>query len=232
MLLHVIDALSALPLERIVVVVGHGAERVTKTLQEQLATELPVEFVEQRRAARHRRGRERRARPRAHSTISTPRTTSSSCPGDTPLLRPRRSPRSRPQHRVSDAAATVLTTRARPTPPATAACCATRTAASTASSSTPTRSTKSARSTRSTRRSTASAATCSRRRCAGSAPRTRRASTTSPMRSRCCAARVTTCTRVEADPAEVLGVNDRGAARDGRGRAARPHQRRAGCARA
>ena len=48
MLLHVIDALVALPLERIVVVVGHGAERVTKTLQEQLATELPVEFVEQR----------------------------------------------------------------------------------------------------------------------------------------------------------------------------------------
>src|SRR2546429_393703 len=48
MLLHVIDALVALPLERIVVVVGHGAERVTKTLQEQLATEMPVEFVEQR----------------------------------------------------------------------------------------------------------------------------------------------------------------------------------------
>src|SRR5262249_38724422 len=47
MLLHVIDALVALPLERIVVVVGHGAERGTKTLQEQAATELPVEFVEQ-----------------------------------------------------------------------------------------------------------------------------------------------------------------------------------------
>ncbi len=48
MLLHVIDALVALPLERIVVVVGHGAERVTKTLQEQIATEMPIEFVEQR----------------------------------------------------------------------------------------------------------------------------------------------------------------------------------------
>ena len=47
MLLHVIDALVALPLERIVVVVGHGAERVTKTLLEQLATEMPIEFVEQ-----------------------------------------------------------------------------------------------------------------------------------------------------------------------------------------
>ena len=48
MVLHVVDALAELPLERIVVVVGHGAERVTKTLQEQLVTEVPVEFVEQR----------------------------------------------------------------------------------------------------------------------------------------------------------------------------------------
>ena len=47
MLLHVLDALERLPLERIVVVVGHGAEHVTKTLQEQLASEMPVEFVEQ-----------------------------------------------------------------------------------------------------------------------------------------------------------------------------------------
>ena len=35
MVLHVVDSLVALPLERVVVVVGHGAERVTKTLQEQ-----------------------------------------------------------------------------------------------------------------------------------------------------------------------------------------------------
>ena len=48
MLLHVLDTLVALPLERIVVVVGHGAESVTKTVQELLATEIPIEFVEQR----------------------------------------------------------------------------------------------------------------------------------------------------------------------------------------
>lgn len=48
MLLHVIDALAELPLERIVVVVGHEAERVTKTLQEQVQSEIPIEFVEQR----------------------------------------------------------------------------------------------------------------------------------------------------------------------------------------
>src|SRR5712691_9123189 len=47
MVLHVVDALGALPLERIVVVVGHGAERVTKTLQEQVTTDVPVVFVEQ-----------------------------------------------------------------------------------------------------------------------------------------------------------------------------------------
>src|SRR4029079_6312305 len=48
MLLHVLDSLVTLPLERIVVVVGHGAERVTKTVQEQLATENPIQFVEPR----------------------------------------------------------------------------------------------------------------------------------------------------------------------------------------
>src|SRR3954468_10048836 len=47
MLLHVLDALVQLPIERVVVVVGRGAEAVTKTVQEQLATSLPVEFVEQ-----------------------------------------------------------------------------------------------------------------------------------------------------------------------------------------
>src|SRR5215831_18496588 len=48
MVLHDVDALAELPLERVVIVVGHGAERVTKTLQEQLVTEVAVEFVEQR----------------------------------------------------------------------------------------------------------------------------------------------------------------------------------------
>ena len=48
MLLHVLDTLVELPLERIVVVVGHQAETVTKTLQNELATDIPVEFVEQR----------------------------------------------------------------------------------------------------------------------------------------------------------------------------------------
>src|SRR5438132_13120882 len=47
MLLHVIDALSQLPLERVVVVVGRDAEAITKTVQEQARGSVPVEFVEQ-----------------------------------------------------------------------------------------------------------------------------------------------------------------------------------------
>jgi bifunctional UDP-N-acetylglucosamine pyrophosphorylase / glucosamine-1-phosphate N-acetyltransferase len=110
MLLHVIDALCALPLERIVVVVGHGAERVTKTIQEQLATELPVEFVEQRS-------------PRGTGEAVSVALSASAfddldaeddlivVPGDTPLLRAETLAALATEHRVSDAAATILTTR-------------------------------------------------------------------------------------------------------------------------
>src|SRR5687768_14457472 len=48
MVLHILDALAQLPLQRAVLVVGHGAERVTKTLQEEGPPGLPIEFVEQR----------------------------------------------------------------------------------------------------------------------------------------------------------------------------------------
>ncbi len=47
MLLHVIDSLSALPLERVIVVVGHGADVVTSALAPLLPTRIPVEFIEQ-----------------------------------------------------------------------------------------------------------------------------------------------------------------------------------------
>src|SRR3954454_12755651 len=47
MLLHVLDALERLPIQKIVVVVGHAAEHVTKTLQEQLVGDVPVEFAQQ-----------------------------------------------------------------------------------------------------------------------------------------------------------------------------------------
>ena len=47
MLLHVLDALSELLVDRAVVVVGHGAERVTKTLQEYGPPDLFIDFVDQ-----------------------------------------------------------------------------------------------------------------------------------------------------------------------------------------
>ena len=47
MVLYVLDSLGGLPLDRAVVVVGHGAEQVTKKLSES-AADLPLEFVEQR----------------------------------------------------------------------------------------------------------------------------------------------------------------------------------------
>jgi len=48
MLLHVVDALSLIYVDRVVVVVGHGAERVTKTLHEDAPSDLCIDFVEQR----------------------------------------------------------------------------------------------------------------------------------------------------------------------------------------
>lgn len=47
MLLHVLDALERLPLERIVVVVGPRHDQVVKTVHEQLEGNVGVEFVEQ-----------------------------------------------------------------------------------------------------------------------------------------------------------------------------------------
>src|SRR5690348_16953535 len=106
MVLHVVDALAELPLERIVIVVGHGAERVTKTLQEQLATEVPVEFVEQR----VQRG--------TGDAVSVALTSLEELdveddilvlPADAPLVRAETIARLATEHRVADAAATILT---------------------------------------------------------------------------------------------------------------------------
>ncbi len=106
MVLHVVDALAELPLERIVVVVGHGAERVTKTMQEQLVTEVPVEFVEQR----VQRG--------TGDAVSVALTLFDDLdaeddilvlPSDAPLVRAETLARLATQHRLDDAAASILT---------------------------------------------------------------------------------------------------------------------------
>ena len=47
MVLHVLDALAELSVDRVVVVVGHRAEWVTKTLVEHAPAGMAIEFVEQ-----------------------------------------------------------------------------------------------------------------------------------------------------------------------------------------
>jgi bifunctional UDP-N-acetylglucosamine pyrophosphorylase/glucosamine-1-phosphate N-acetyltransferase len=47
MILHVLDALAELPVEKVVVVVGHRGEWVTKTLIDHAPPSLSIEFVEQ-----------------------------------------------------------------------------------------------------------------------------------------------------------------------------------------
>ena len=107
MLLHVLDTLVALPLDRIVIVVGHSAEHVTKTVQEQLATEIPIEFVEQR---------VQRGTGDAASVGLTAFAGSLDADddvlvltGDVPLLRPDTLLALATEHRLAEAAATLLT---------------------------------------------------------------------------------------------------------------------------
>jgi bifunctional UDP-N-acetylglucosamine pyrophosphorylase/glucosamine-1-phosphate N-acetyltransferase len=107
MILHVLDTLVTLPLERIVVVVGHGAEQVTKTVHEQLATEVPIEFVEQR---------VQRGTGDAASVGLTPFADSVDAEddvlvltADAPLLRAESLAALATEHRVAEAAATLLT---------------------------------------------------------------------------------------------------------------------------
>jgi bifunctional UDP-N-acetylglucosamine pyrophosphorylase / glucosamine-1-phosphate N-acetyltransferase len=47
MILHVLDALAGLPVDRVVVVVGLGANELVKTVQAEAADNLTIEFVEQ-----------------------------------------------------------------------------------------------------------------------------------------------------------------------------------------
>jgi bifunctional UDP-N-acetylglucosamine pyrophosphorylase/glucosamine-1-phosphate N-acetyltransferase len=109
MVLHILDALTELSLDRAVVVVGHGAERVTKSLSEQSKPVGPtLEFVEQH---------VQRGTGDAASVALTAFSNDDDdddgdvlvLPGDTPLLRPQTIAALVKAHRQSDAAATLLT---------------------------------------------------------------------------------------------------------------------------
>jgi bifunctional UDP-N-acetylglucosamine pyrophosphorylase/glucosamine-1-phosphate N-acetyltransferase len=107
MLLHVLDALSELPLERVVVVVGHGAERVVKTLQEQAPPELLLDHVEQH--VQRGTGDAASVALTAFPDDDLDDSDVIVLPGDTPLLRRETIATLVREHRASGAACTVLT---------------------------------------------------------------------------------------------------------------------------
>ena len=108
MVLHVLDALAELSVDRVVVVVGHRAEWVTKTLVEHAPPGMAIEFVEQV---------EQRGTGDAMSVALTGLPDDELAedgdvvvlPGDTPLLRPATLAGLVRRHRQADAAATLLT---------------------------------------------------------------------------------------------------------------------------
>ena len=108
MVVHVLDALAELPIDRVVVVVGHGAERVSKLVQAHAPDGLAIEFVEQR---------VQRGTGDAVSVALTGFGNEEDLedgdivvlPGDTPLLRPPTLAALVRAHRQSGAAASVLT---------------------------------------------------------------------------------------------------------------------------
>jgi len=108
MVVHVLDALAEVAVDRVVVVVGHGAERVSKEVQAYAPAELAIEFVEQR---------VQRGTGDAVSVALTGFGAEDELedgdilvlPGDTPLLRPPTIAALVRAHRQSGAAATLLT---------------------------------------------------------------------------------------------------------------------------
>jgi bifunctional UDP-N-acetylglucosamine pyrophosphorylase/glucosamine-1-phosphate N-acetyltransferase len=108
MVLHVLDALAQLPVTRVVVVVGHRGEWVTKTLIEHAPPGMAIEFVEQV---------EQRGTGDAMSVALTGLPNDEGdddgdvvvLPGDTPLLRPASLAALVKEHYASDDAATLLT---------------------------------------------------------------------------------------------------------------------------
>jgi len=107
-LLHVLDALAELLVDRAVVVVGSGAERVTKTLLDDGPEDLVIDFVEQR----VQRG--------TGDAVSVGLTAFPDLdddgdivvlPGDTPLVKASTLAELVAGHRAEDAAATLLTAR-------------------------------------------------------------------------------------------------------------------------
>ena len=111
MLLYVLDSLADVDIGRVVVVVGHGAERVTKRLHED-APDLRTHFVEQE----VQRGTGDAVRVGLTGFVDEPLDDDEDAeilvlPGDTPLLRPATIAALVAEHRAHKAACTLLTAR-------------------------------------------------------------------------------------------------------------------------
>ncbi|MHB8682076.1 MAG: NTP transferase domain-containing protein [Acidimicrobiales bacterium] len=110
MILHVLDALAELPVQKVVVVVGHRGEWVTKTLIDHAPPSLAIEFVEQ--AEQLGTGD-----ALAVGLTALPESAIDGdgdvvvLPGDAPLVRPPTLAALVRRHRNADAAATLLTAR-------------------------------------------------------------------------------------------------------------------------
>ena len=112
MLLHILDAVAEVAVSRAVVVVGHGAERVTKKLTEQGPPDLVIDFVEQ--VVQRGTGDALMAGLTAFPDEPDDDEGGGDVlvvPGDTPLLLPSTLAELVAVHREAGAAATVLTAR-------------------------------------------------------------------------------------------------------------------------
>ena len=108
MILHVLDAMAEIDVRRVVVVVGHRGEWVTKTLVQHAPPTMEIEFVEQLTRtgtgdalAVGLTGLARRRDDEVEDVVVLP--------GDTPLLRPQTLAALVRAHRAEDAGATLLT---------------------------------------------------------------------------------------------------------------------------
>lgn len=110
MVLHVLDALAELPVERVAVVVGHAGDQVVKVVQEEQPPALIIEFVEQR-SQRGTGDAVAVGLTGFPDTIVVDDGDLVVLPADTPLLRPATLAGLVRAHRSSDAAATLLTAR-------------------------------------------------------------------------------------------------------------------------
>jgi bifunctional UDP-N-acetylglucosamine pyrophosphorylase / glucosamine-1-phosphate N-acetyltransferase len=109
MVMHVLHSLAELDIERTVVVVGHGAERITKKVAEQSPSNLNVSFVEQ--SVQRGTGDAVSVGLTAFPDDDLDDTsTVVVLPGDTPLLRASTIARFVGEHERSGASATVLST--------------------------------------------------------------------------------------------------------------------------